>query len=98
MTEKDKMLAGKAYLAGEEQLVKERQYAKQVLFKFTPVWFTEVHSLLARLQIRSYGAIQIGSNLLIQTTIKYQNNIIQWHHQPISEKAELSSIMAFHTQ
>ncbi len=49
MTEKEKMLAGKAYLAGEEQLVKERQYAKQVLFKFNnmdPLLVKERHELL----------------------------------------------------
>ena len=52
MTEKDKMLAGKAYLAGEEQLVKERQYAKQVLFKFNnmdPMLVEERHNLLREL-------------------------------------------------
>ena len=52
MTEKDKMLAGKAYLASEEQLVKERQYAKQVLFKFNnmdPVLVEERHNLLREL-------------------------------------------------
>lgn len=31
MTEKDKMLAGKAYLAGEEQLVKEQPIYKASL-------------------------------------------------------------------
>ena len=31
MTEKDKMLAGKAYLGSEEQLVKERQYANLII-------------------------------------------------------------------
>ncbi len=52
MTEKDKMLAGKAYLGSEEQLVKERQYAKQVLFKFNnmnPVLVEERHNLLREL-------------------------------------------------
>ena len=52
MTEKDKMLAGKAYLAGEEQLVKERQYAKQVLFKFNnmnPVLVEARNNLLREL-------------------------------------------------
>ena len=52
MTEKDKMLAGKAYLASEEQLVKERQYAKQVLFKFNnmnPVLVEARHNLLREL-------------------------------------------------
>ena len=52
MTEKDQMLAGKAYLGSEEQLVKERQYAKQVLFKFNnmnPVLVEERHNLLREL-------------------------------------------------
>lgn len=34
MTEKEKMLMGKPYLAFDEELLRERQYAKEILFEF----------------------------------------------------------------
>ncbi len=42
MTEKEKMLAGKPYQAFGEELFRERQYAKEVLFDFNALRPTEV--------------------------------------------------------
>ena len=42
MTEKEKMLMGKPYLAFDEELVRERQYAKEILFEFNSLYPKEI--------------------------------------------------------
>lgn len=52
MTEKEKMLAGKPYLAFEEQLLNERQHAKGLVYEINtlhPFHLEERHELLKQL-------------------------------------------------
>ncbi|MNI56119.1 Galactoside O-acetyltransferase [compost metagenome] len=42
MTEKEKMLAGKAYKAFGEELIRERQHAKEVVFEYNALRPTEI--------------------------------------------------------
>lgn len=42
MTEKEKMLAGKAYQSFGEELLEERQYAKEILFKYNGLHPNEI--------------------------------------------------------
>lgn len=60
-TEKEKMLAGELYDASDEQLVKEREYAKALIFKFnntTPDKEQERQEILKQLII-SKGRLKI---------------------------------------
>lgn len=43
MTEKEKMLSGQPYLAFDEELFKERQYAKEILFTFNSLHPSEIN-------------------------------------------------------
>lgn len=64
MTEKEKMLNGKSYLGFDEQLVKEREQAKDICFEFNNVKASEREK---RLEILKKLFCSIGKNPLIES-------------------------------
>lgn len=63
MTEKDKMLSGQLYLAFDKQLVKERNFAKELLFDYN---HTRPMNTSKKMEILNQLLGKKGSNILIE--------------------------------
>ncbi|CEN89266.1 maltose O-acetyltransferase [[Clostridium] sordellii] len=74
MTEKEKMLSGKAYIASDEELVKERKYARKITRLFNQTTEEDDYERVILLK-KLFGAT--GENIYIEPSFKcdYGSNI-----------------------
>ena len=74
MTEKEKMLSGKAYIASDEELVRERKYARKIIRLFNQTTEEDDEERVVLLK-KLFGST--GENIYIELSFKcdYGSNI-----------------------